>query len=508
MKFSDFLSIIYSSNDPDSDKDGLTDKEELAWGTDPFNADTDGDGMNDGDEIKAGRNPLGKGMLKDLFIPHIGNNYKPHALLPRRIVFHAITAIAIKAIVFVFLVSFPVEAWLMPDVLRDQGLKIISLSNQVRVDLGLNKLLENQSLNQAAYEKTQDMLFNQYFAHVSPAQKGVADWLKAVKYNYSIAGENLAMGFSNPNDVVEKWKQSPTHYANIIDPDFNEIGVSVQSGNYKNIDTTFIAQLFGQPTITRPVLVANQNINEKKAISKLIVTLSKNNSQTQKTTVAKTSTKKPIAIKKTSTNSKKVATIQSTQSGNTEKKVLGEKEMATSTAIAEVEPSVNLFVMEPAGQDKKIIGVEAVLQTNTTRAQVKIDNKIIELSREGSNNLDNWKGNLIIFDIDDTILSNIVVPATLTAWDTSGNVKTFDIDSSNIKPTKPTYLDEYSFLKNNPSKTIAPLLSISSSYFLILLIIAIIALFFNIFIEFKKQHPHIIASTAGLIFLLLILIII
>ncbi len=36
--------------DPDSDQDGLTDSEELALGTDPFNADSDGDGLPDGQE--------------------------------------------------------------------------------------------------------------------------------------------------------------------------------------------------------------------------------------------------------------------------------------------------------------------------------------------------------------------------------------------------------------------------------------------------------------------------
>ncbi len=43
----------------DSDGDGLTDEEEAALGTDPFNWDTDGDGLSDGDEVKKyGTDPL------------------------------------------------------------------------------------------------------------------------------------------------------------------------------------------------------------------------------------------------------------------------------------------------------------------------------------------------------------------------------------------------------------------------------------------------------------------
>ncbi|KKQ60937.1 MAG: hypothetical protein US81_C0011G0004 [Parcubacteria group bacterium GW2011_GWE2_38_18] len=478
MKFSDYLSIIKSTNNLDSDQDGLSDKEELVWGTDPFNSDTDGDGMKDGDEIKAGRNPLGKGMLKDIFIPHPGNDFKPHALHPKRIIFHASAAIAIKAIVVIFLVSFPIDAWLMPDVLREQGLKIINLTNQIRTEHGLNALKENQSLNQAAYEKTHDMLLNQYFAHVSPAKKGVADWLKAVKYDFAVAGENLAMGFSDPNEVVEKWKESETHYANLVDPDYREIGVNVASGNYKNIDTTFIAQLFGQPQI--------QNFQEKKVLSKLIININKKSLAGQNAT---------------NTNNASILTPASVEIDG---KVLGEKETISPQAKIEIKPVVNLTILEPKGLNKQFIEVEAELQTNVTKAALLYNDYSIELTRNGINNLNKWTGNYIVSDFNN--LSNIVTPATLKTWDTSGEIKFIDVDSNNIRPVQPSYFDEYNFLKNNPSRTISPLLSISSTYYLIILFVAIMALFLNVFIEIKKQHPKIILSTFSLILLLMILI--
>jgi hypothetical protein len=42
----------------DSDGDGLTNRSEAAWGTDPSNGDSDGDGVDDGDEALAGTSPL------------------------------------------------------------------------------------------------------------------------------------------------------------------------------------------------------------------------------------------------------------------------------------------------------------------------------------------------------------------------------------------------------------------------------------------------------------------
>lgn len=50
----------------DTDNDGLTDYEEIfVYGTDPLNPDTDGDGINDGDEIKLGLDPLSADSDKD-----------------------------------------------------------------------------------------------------------------------------------------------------------------------------------------------------------------------------------------------------------------------------------------------------------------------------------------------------------------------------------------------------------------------------------------------------------
>jgi eukaryotic-like serine/threonine-protein kinase len=50
----------------DSDGDGLTDAQEIAIGTDPFNPDTDGDGLTDGDEVFIyGTNPRDRDTDKD-----------------------------------------------------------------------------------------------------------------------------------------------------------------------------------------------------------------------------------------------------------------------------------------------------------------------------------------------------------------------------------------------------------------------------------------------------------
>ncbi|WP_147468489.1 Ig-like domain-containing protein [Corallococcus interemptor] len=69
--------IINLGNPVDTDKDGLTDDEEIALGTDPNNPDTDGDGIPDGIEVKVGvTDPLDDDSDDDGILD--GNEDKDH----------------------------------------------------------------------------------------------------------------------------------------------------------------------------------------------------------------------------------------------------------------------------------------------------------------------------------------------------------------------------------------------------------------------------------------------
>lgn len=64
----------------DSDRDGLTDEEELSLGTSPRSADTDNDGLSDRDEVKQwGTNPLNPDSDADGFLDgeEVNNGYDP-----------------------------------------------------------------------------------------------------------------------------------------------------------------------------------------------------------------------------------------------------------------------------------------------------------------------------------------------------------------------------------------------------------------------------------------------
>ena len=121
---------------------------------------------------------------------------------------------------------------------------VVGLVNQSRTEKGLDSLVINEKLNQAAADKASDMIKNNYFAHNSP--KGITPWfwIEKNKYDYVHAGENLAMDFVTAEKEQQAWMKSEGHRNNILNPNYQEIGVAVQKGTINGRLTTVTVQMF------------------------------------------------------------------------------------------------------------------------------------------------------------------------------------------------------------------------------------------------------------------------
>lgn len=130
---------------------------------------------------------------------------------------------------------------------------VIEWTNNQREKYGLPKLSENQELDQSAEAKVRDMLENQYFAHDSPSDLGVADLAEQFDYQFIAIGENLALGnFENDEILVQAWMDSPGHRANILNSRYQEIGVAVLRGVFEGRLTWLAVQHFGLPLSACP----------------------------------------------------------------------------------------------------------------------------------------------------------------------------------------------------------------------------------------------------------------
>lgn len=126
---------------------------------------------------------------------------------------------------------------------------LVDLANGDRKAEDLGALKVNPLLVEAAQAKADHMAENGYFAHVSPDGRDSWYWFREAGYSFSYAGENLAVNFSDSEDVEEAWMNSPTHRANIMNGRFTEVGIATAVGEYKGKKTTFVVQMFGRPSI-------------------------------------------------------------------------------------------------------------------------------------------------------------------------------------------------------------------------------------------------------------------
>lgn len=128
-------------------------------------------------------------------------------------------------------------------------------TNAYRAEGGAPILGRNNSLDQVATQKLNDMFSQQYFEHVNPQGVGAGDLVKNIGYKFIVVGENLALGnFHDDKILVDAWMNSPGHRANILNSKFREIGVAVGKGTFEGRSTWLAVQTFATAESVCPVI--------------------------------------------------------------------------------------------------------------------------------------------------------------------------------------------------------------------------------------------------------------
>jgi uncharacterized protein YkwD len=93
--------------------------------------------------------------------------------------------------------------------------EVVRLTNLERAKAGCAALRVEPKLRTAAQLHSQDMADRGYFSHTSPDGRGPGDRAAAQGYR-AWSGENIAVGFPTPAEVVTGWLGSAGHRANIL----------------------------------------------------------------------------------------------------------------------------------------------------------------------------------------------------------------------------------------------------------------------------------------------------
>lgn len=122
--------------------------------------------------------------------------------------------------------------------------EIINLVNKERKKRGVSSLKVDSSLKKYTHFRSNDMAVENYFGHSSPKYGRWANFLYTGEYKFSFAGENLAAGFMSAKGFVQGWMDSPSHKANILNPRFKKISVTVVQGAKNSDYPTYATQWF------------------------------------------------------------------------------------------------------------------------------------------------------------------------------------------------------------------------------------------------------------------------
>lgn len=198
-----------------------------------------------------------RAFFKHYFIPHEGNEHQPHLLR-----WEAMLSLGSLALVVEML--FLAQFWVLlryPDLLGSIiNTALVEYTNAERTPIA-KPLAVSPLLEKAARLKAEDMAAKGYFSHVSPEGLTPWYWFGQAGYRFSRAGENLAVNFTDSQDVVRAWLDSPTHRANLLNENYTEIGIGIAKGLYRERETIFIVQLFGRPMVkAAPAVVAAASV--------------------------------------------------------------------------------------------------------------------------------------------------------------------------------------------------------------------------------------------------------
>jgi uncharacterized protein YkwD len=112
---------------------------------------------------------------------------------------------------------------------------VLCLINHERAEHSESPLLVNPQLEAAAESHCQELIADDYFAHVSPSGETPVERIEKAGYvpgpsvGYVI-GENLAWGtyaLATPQSIVTAWIASPGHLANILETQYRETGIAI-----------------------------------------------------------------------------------------------------------------------------------------------------------------------------------------------------------------------------------------------------------------------------------------
>lgn len=103
----------------------------------------------------------------------------------------------------------------------------LGVINSMRESKGIAPLKLSDELTQIACARAEEIAWSGEHSHTRPNGKRFSSLLKEAGITKGTAGENIGWGYDTVEDVCTAWKNSESHYENIMNPDFSKIGIGI-----------------------------------------------------------------------------------------------------------------------------------------------------------------------------------------------------------------------------------------------------------------------------------------
>ena len=110
---------------------------------------------------------------------------------------------------------------------RKEIKEVLRIINGYRAAGGLEPLKLNEELTVIANVRAEELAWSGVHSHTRPNLMSCFSLMRDNGFPSGQAGENIGWGYDTAEAVCEAWKNSETHYENIMNPQFTEVGIGV-----------------------------------------------------------------------------------------------------------------------------------------------------------------------------------------------------------------------------------------------------------------------------------------
>jgi uncharacterized protein YkwD len=180
---------------------------------------------------------------------------------------HSLTRIALAACLFAgTAVAGPAEPGALEPCLDEQQMqRAVEQLNALRgqpapcakAGSAMQRLSWESRLATSAAEQARDLAVQDRLSHTDSRNRGLGLRLRSVGYAAAGAGENLAAGQSDIADTLQAWLASPSHCANLMQPEYSDVGLACVQRRGSRYERFWVAH-FGAPAGSPAVISARR----------------------------------------------------------------------------------------------------------------------------------------------------------------------------------------------------------------------------------------------------------